>query len=330
MRVDLYRAYVDLPAAMGAAEFSAVPVSDFRQDYLAKANDGSPVFLLHDSSPPAYTPAIELRNLTARFHSTCRVETSSGTIEGQFAVVSCDSSVPELYELFVRSFAAVAERLPQEAVTSDLRNCVQGLLNLFRGLARPSRREVTGLWAELYVISVSDSIVAALQAWHAEHFERFDFSSEFGCLEVKATTKDRRIHEFSLEQLQAPMNGQGYVASLLLQPLSGGVGIMDLATSIDATLSLEPALKQKLWENVAETLGSDFSERLDYRFDPSYAARHFAVFSMEDVPAPQVPSDPRISSIRFCSDLSLVPPSVAGISGTLRALFAGPVGKERC
>nr|WP_254171249.1 PD-(D/E)XK motif protein [Ralstonia mannitolilytica] len=268
--------------------------------------------------------------MTARFHSTCRVVTPREAIEDQFAVVSCDSSIPELYELFVRSFAAVVGGLPQRAGTSDLRNCLQGLLNLFRVLTRPSRREVTGLWAELYVISVSERVEAALQAWHADHFERFDFSSEFGCLEVKATTKERRIHEFSLEQLREPTDGRGYVASLLLRPMTGGVGIMDLATSIEAQLPMEPGVRQKLWENVAATLGSDFSERLDYRFDPSYAARHLAVYAMRDVPAPQVPSDPRITSIRFCADLSLVHPFAAGISGALRTVCVDPVGEKRC
>ena len=309
--MDLYRAFNDLHLAGSAMEFTAVALSERRRDFLAKASDGSPVFLLHDASAATYSPAISLKNVSVQFHSTCRVTTATGTVEDQFAVVACDASVPDLYELFIRCFAAAVERLPMSAGTGDLDECVHGLLDLFRALNRPNSKEVTGLWAELYVIKTSRNVSRALEAWHADQFERFDFSWPTGCLEVKAAVKEARVHDFALEQLQAPMNGQGLVASLLLQPLGGGVGVMDLARSIEAGIVAEPLLRQKLWANVAAALGSDFSERLDRRFDVSYVERHLAVFMMSDVPAPDRPSDPRVTGLRFRSDLSSVQSALA-------------------
>ena len=175
-RAGGHRAFNDLHLAGSAIEFTAVAPSAHRHDFLAKASDGSPVFLLHDASAATYSPAISLKNVSVQFHSTCRVTTATGTVEDQFAVVTCDACVPDLYELFIRCFAAAVERLPVSAGTDNLDECVHGLLDLFRALNRPNSKEVTGLWAELFVITTSRNVSRALEAWHADQFERFDFS----------------------------------------------------------------------------------------------------------------------------------------------------------
>lgn len=233
-------------------------------------------------------------------------------LEDQFAVVSCQAAEPELHQIFIRCLAAAAEQLPTQADTADLQRCVQSLLDLFRALGRPSGGEVAGLWAELFVMSRSRDVVNALRAWHADQFERFDFSWPTGCIEVKATVQEERQHEFALEQLRSPVGGNGYVVSVLLQPLNGGVGVIDLAQAIERAVAVEPVLRLKLWENIAAALGSDFSERLDRRFDSSYAARNLAVYAMADVPAPEQPIDPRITAVRFRADLSGLASSLTG------------------
>lgn len=310
--MDLLDAFAALPVGSSEAELPAASLVGPRQDFLAKGADGSPVFLLQDSSPASYSPAIELKNISIQFHSTCRVKTDIGVHEDQFAVVTCRAGAPELHEVFIRCLVAAVEQLPVKADTADLRRCVQSLLDLFRALSRPSGREVGGLWAELFLMSRSKDVAKALKAWHADQFERFDFSWPTGCIEVKATVKEERQHEFALEQLRSPIGGNGYIVSVLLQPLGGGVGILDLANAIERTVASEPALRQKLWENIAAALGSDFSERLDRRFDPSYAERNLAAYAMADVPAPGEPADPRITAVRFRADLSTVASSLTG------------------
>ena len=97
-----------------------------------------------------------------------------------------------------------------------------------------------------------------------------------------------------------------------LQPLTGGVSILELAEEIEATLATSQSLKSKLWRGVTKALGEDFSDKLDKRFDPSFAERHLVVYNMADVPKVEKPSDPRISAIRFSVDLSTVSSSIAG------------------
>lgn len=324
--MNIFTSFQALPPATTAIDFVALPLPGPRGDFLAKANDGGPVFLLQDSSPASYSPTIELKHISVQFHSTCRVTTGGGAVADQFAVISCNASVPELHEVFIRCLAAAVEQLPVVASTADLQRCVQSLLDLFRALGRPNSREVTGLWAELFVIAKSKNVAEALRAWHADQLERFDFSWQSGCLEVKATVSEVRRHEFALEQLQSPLEGAGYVASVLLQAQNGGVGVIDLANQIEAGIATEPSLRQKLWGNIASALGNDFADRLDRTFDVSYAARSLAIYTMDDVPALNQPKDPRITAVRFRVDLSGVTSSLPGSArNVLDALFLQPL-----
>lgn len=311
---SIYSLFLDLSSAVTPGEFKAIPLSTKRKDFLAKSDDGAPVFLLHDSSVVKYNPGINFRHLSAQFHVTCRISTEFSDLEDQFCLVYCDAETPELHELFIRCVGAAIEELPQDCGTQELEFCISQLRDLFRALAQPSSREISGLWAELFIISRCGNPLYALSLWHEDQFDRFDFSSNIIHLEVKSTVRGPRAHEFALEQLQSPTEGVGFVASILLQPLTGGVGVLDLAREVETALRGFPRLKQKLWENVAKTLGADFSDKLDKRFDQAFAERSLAVYLMKDIPRPEAPLDPRISALRFVSDLTAVSSSLPGAS----------------
>lgn len=322
MTADLFHSFRTLPSAQTATEFRAISLSATRKDFLAKSDTGAPVFLLHDVGIAKYNPAITFRYLTAQFQVTCRVAIEAAELTDQFCLVSCDPAAPDLYELFVRCVGAAIQDLPPESDTKKIESCISQLRNLFRSFASPSGREISGLWAELFIISTCLDVPRALTLWHGDQFDRFDFSSPAMRLEVKSTVRGLRVHDFALEQLEPPVTGCGAVASLLLQPLTGGVGILDLARDIEIAVGDVPILRRKLWENVAASLGSDFSEKLDKRFDHVFAAKNLVVYDMRDIPAPPRPSDPRISAVRFCADLATVTSSIDGTpSAVLERIF---------
>lgn len=322
----IYSLFLELPSAVSSTEFKAIPLSANRKDYLARSDDGAPVFLLHDSSAPKYNPDINFRYLSAQFHATCSVQTDDGDLQDQFCLVSCDAAVPELHELFIRCVGAAIEELPESSGTRELESCILQMRDLFRALALPSSREVSGLWAELFVISRCGDPTLALSLWHEDQFDRFDFSSESMRLEVKSSVRGLRAHEFSLEQLHPPTDGFGFVTSILLQPLTGGIGVLELAKNIEVSIGKVPRLKKKLWENVARTLGVDFSDQLDKRFDPTFTEKSLAVFSMGDIPRPSTTSDPRITAIRFVADLSSVSSSLPNSAlSALTQIFADAI-----
>ena len=320
---SFFSTFLGLPNAITSTEFKAIPLSTTRKDFLAKTEEGAPVFLLHDSSAAKYNPGINFRYLSAQFHATCRVQTEAVDLEDQFCLVRCDAAATELHELFVRCVGVAIEELPESSGTRELESCISQLRDLFRSLALPNGREVSGLWAELFVISRSGNIAYALSLWHDDQFDRFDFSSDALRLEVKSSVRGLRAHEFALEQLQPPAGGAGFVASMLLQSLTGGIGVLDLARSIEASVDANPRLKQKLWKNLAKALGADFSDKLDKLFDPVFADRGFALYSMRDIPRPDEPSDSRITGLRFVSDLSAVSSSLSDVPLlSLRRIFS--------
>ncbi|MFZ3173401.1 MAG: PD-(D/E)XK motif protein [Thiobacillus sp.] len=308
----IYSAFLALPTAVSPADFKAIPLSTRRKDFLAKNHDGAPVFLLHDSSAAKYSPNISFRHLSAQFHATCHIRTDEVELKDQFCIVWCDASEPELHELFVRCVGAAIEELPDDSGTRELESCISQLHDLFRGLSLPSSREVSGLWAELFVIWKSGNPAHAVSLWHEDQYDRFDFSNNTVHLEVKSTIRELRAHEFALEQLQPPAGGTGFVASLMLQPLTGGIGVLDIAQEIEPAISEMPRLKQKLWKNIAKALGADFSDKLDKRFDPTFAEKSLALYLMSDIPRPDTPSDPRVTALRFLSDLTTVSSSLPG------------------
>lgn len=319
---DIWEQFRSLRAGMSNTEFEALSLPGNRADYLAKGQNGKPVFLLQDAKTGKFIPSLQLRHLAAEFQLTCRLHTDGAEKEDVFALVNCTAEEPELQELFIRSFEAVRTQLSDNANSEEIKRTVEDLASLFRAFSKPSRRSIVGLWAELFVIMRSGRLLDAMKAWRADAFDRFDFSASNRVVEIKASTGEMRSHEFSLEQLSVPVNGNGFAVSILLQSVGGGTSVLELVATIEASIAAEPKLREKLWTNVIGNLGIDFSASLDRRFDIAYADRNLKIFLMQDIPRPATTNDPRVTAIRFIADCtsvesSLTDPSTDG----LRAIF---------
>lgn len=320
--MDLLADFEQLVPASSSNSFNAVRLTGGRQDYLGKDQQGAPVFLVADEGEPVYRPVVQHRHLSAAFCMPCRLNVDGVEVVGKFALIRFEGNAPELHELFIRCVRAAIADLPESAQTPDIEARVNRLLSLFRALTRPAGREISGIWAELFCITASGNVHVAVDRWHNDNVEAFDFSWSQGRLEVKSTVGTFRVHDFSLDQLQPPSGGSGYVASLVLKAANAGEGVLDLAKKIEVDLNGDVSLQAKLWTLLVQSLGSDFSEALDRRFDIDLAAKQLMLFRMEDVPSLPPISDSRISSVRFKSDLSSVQSSLSpnGVAA-LKALF---------
>ena len=67
---DQFQKFIALPNAKTTSEFTAIPLSLSRKDFLVKGINGEPMFLLHDTSPVQYVAGRTLRNISAEFHTT--------------------------------------------------------------------------------------------------------------------------------------------------------------------------------------------------------------------------------------------------------------------
>ena len=91
--------------------------------------------------------------------------------------------------------------------------------------------------------------------------------------------------------------------------LSGtGPSIADLLGRIEAKLAGELDIVMKLYDQVADCLGTGLAEGLKIQFDEKSARSSLRWYFVSDIPAPQHPLHPAISDVRFRSDLSAVEP----------------------
>jgi hypothetical protein len=304
MTGDLFSQFVGLAPASDEDTFNAVSVHLRRADFLGKFQDGSPVFFIADDGSPTYRPEVRHQHLRVSFGVSCRLRIDGQELTNQFAVIRFNGDSVELHEVFVRCVNAVMLNLPTNADTYEIENRLSRLLSLFQALSAPSNREISGLWAELFCIRYSPDIAQTLTRWHSENFETYDFSWAGNRVEVKSTMTPQRVHEFSLEQLTLPLNSVGKVISMMLRASNEGVGVMGMARSIETGLQGNVELREKLWSQVLQALGQNFSDALDRRFDVDFALRSFVVIPMQQIPSVNRPSDHRISVIRFRVDLS--------------------------
>jgi hypothetical protein len=156
------------------------------------------------------------------------------------------------------------------------------------------------------VIAQSKICASLVRAWHVDPDERFDFSKGRAHIEVKASESSERIHEFSVSQLRSAADTSTFVASVLLQKSAGGAGILDLATRIERELERSTELVPKLWANIAQCMGQDFSTHLDAKYDEQVAASSLKFVLAADVPCVPLPLPDDVLDVRLKVALSNV------------------------
>ncbi len=299
MRSKLYDAYREAASAArqvdGTLPASAAPGR--ARDYISLGSRQQPVLLLSCASPAAFKrPPINLQHLTVEFGIRFRVRAPTGIVEDDFVVVSLRGDDLELAEAFCLAADALMSALPEAPSASDIESAVREFIEVLSALSLPSSRAVAGVWAELWLMSVASDPQSAVTAWHRDPTERFDFSFASHFVEVKATEREERNHDFSYEQLrrsEAPVS----VASLRLRRAQGGKSVTDLLATLQEGLSAE--LRMKLVKNVFGAIGSAVAEASEIRFDEGFAESNLRVIAADRVPVVVIPDGSPISAVRF-------------------------------
>ena len=261
---------------------------------MTKGSTGEPILLIRSHSKGPQRVPVRLRHLDVDYQVLCKVRDEAGNTDtGDFVKITCAGDQPFLYPFFLSSGQAIVETLPSSPSEKDIYQCVESFAQLFSALTRPSSRSIKGLWAELFILLMSKNCASMARAWHIDAQERFDFSNGDHHLEVKSSESMDRIHEFSVSQLRGAGKSVIVVASVLLQRSAGGLGILDLAKRVEQRLDRSSELVPKLWANIAESMGEDFDEGLDVRYDEQFAAATLKLLPAADVPcvAFPLPSD---------------------------------------
>ena len=295
------------PDPKTSALFSAKVIPGRDADYIAKGVRGEPIVLLRVTEPHMTRPPLRLRYISVEYAQECRVkEEGISPVVGEFVMVTCVPDNPALFELFVRSADALVSTIPTKPTVTQIEGCVRSFVELYRKLSQPSSRSIKGLWAELFLIDTSTAPIDLVSAWHVDATEKFDFSSGDTHIEVKASELPQRVHEFALGQLRPAPGSHAYLASMLLQRSAGGVGVLDLGERIAAKLGMNRQLISKVWDNIAQSLGSDFGVATDIKFDEHHAFSGLRMVPIEAIPCVQTPLAPEILDVRIKVDVSAI------------------------
>lgn len=291
------------------AAYAGRVIPGFGPHFIGRDSAGLPVIFLgsRDSSRGLATP-IRLDAIEVQFSVFCRISLPDGASgEHRLSIIRCLSSDPELQKYFIRVAEAIVKLVGPAPAFTQVTGAVRKVIELFRHLSAPARRELIGLYGELLLIVWSASAIDAIRAWRSDPMARFDFSNEETRVDVKATTQRTRAHNFSLDQCSSPPGTCGMIASIML---SSGTGpsVADLIRRVEVRLVNEPDLVMKLHDQVADCLGAGLVEGLRIQYDEKAARSSLRWYLVGDIPAPRGPVDPAVSDVRFRADLTLVAP----------------------
>ncbi|MFC2094962.1 PD-(D/E)XK motif protein [Candidatus Bipolaricaulota bacterium] len=290
----------------GTTTYNAIALPEHESAYVAKNTEGLPVFLIETSfSRPAHE--IRLRYLQVQHRISARIAaTEACEIKTkQLSVLTCLSTDQETQRLFVESLRLALPRIAERRSAQAIAELVEHLSSLFSAATLSTPRPVSGLWAELFVISRAADPERAVRAWHDEGIEHFDFSEGQHRIEIKASRTIARKHRFSMEQLNPPDGACAHVLSIIAAPSAGGTSLGDLRAQCIDHVSGSTPLSAKVDRLCIEYLGSDWTSSLESCFDEEVAASSLELFDVRDVPRIEPPTPRGVSQVSFQSSLEL-------------------------
>lgn len=300
---SLYRDFLLLDSVKDNGKFKSIKLDSFNSQFISKTESHSPIFLIKQQDQPLFHPDISFRYFNVMFNVKCVVYINEcEELEDVFCIIKFDSSNAELFEVFVRCVSAGLSQFKGAMLVTDINNLINSLIKLFRSNSTPSENQLIGLWGELFTIRNSKNITKAINSWHSESNYIYDFELMREKYEVKATIGERRIHNFSLRQVSSTDEQDVFVISYLLQKMTNGKTILDLAIKIDSLIP-DFKTKEKLWANIFDVMGNDISLSTSLAFDETHARKNVLYFNSKNIPKPIVECK-AISSVRYQCDLS--------------------------
>jgi len=291
--------------------FSVAALPNVRNHKIGVSANGQPLYFIKCSEEiKAKFIDVNLEYVSVQYNRKCQlISKNKQSSEGNYTVLSLKSDVPELQEYFIDIVYIVVKKLPEEPNLSTLKKEVEKLINLFSKLSKPALKTVQGLWSELLVILKSKNPNYLVNAWHKAPNDKYDFNDGVNKIEIKSTSRSKRIHTFSLEQLSPNKNSDLIVVSLFVIETGIGKTIFDLVDSIEKRIK-DSELLLRLNEVIVQTLGSDLEKAFEMKFDFQLGVDSIRFYSWQDIPSISSKNiEKEVTNIHFDSDLTNVKPT---------------------
>ena len=180
------------------------------------------------------------------------------------------------------------------------------LKNLFENRLKftVSDEVITGLIGELLLILASNKPAIAIDYWHSNIDDKFDFSGEKFRLEVKATISGTRNHNFSSHQIPGNVPDKIFVASTQIIRVENGATLSHVLEKIELRLEVESF--QKVISNVNSTLGVPHQLITNYQIDLEPSIESIKIYRGIDVPRPSAAEG--VISMKWLASLDGITP----------------------
>jgi hypothetical protein len=249
-----------------------------------------------------------LEFISVQFNRKCQLKTNKNKIEEDvYTIISLKTDSVDLQEYFLEIVFLIIKKISEKPLLKDLKIEVDTLINLFSKFSKPSTKTIQGLWAELLVIEQSCNPDYLIRSWHSSMSDKFDFNDGSDKLEIKSTSKSRRIHNFSIEQLNPNENSSLIIASIFAVETGVGKNIFGLIDLIEKRIK-DKDLCFRINEIIAQTLGKDFEKSFDIFYDYQLAVDSIKYYYSEILPTINSVIIPtQITNVRFDCDLTDIP-----------------------
>lgn len=280
-------------------------VDDEGLRFLALSSSGASALILATSAGSAVSP-LRLAGLRVDYGIDCVVVELGERRELRASVISTTANEQGTDDLFATLCASLADAVPLLPTDHDVATEIDRWSRLFWRLSQPARTDLIGLAGELVCIAESSDANRWVQAWHPRPEDRFDFTflPGLGVVEVKSTTKDRRLHEIALGQVEGPHLDSRFIASVRV--VDGATSLGDIVRGIADDLHDDASLLA-LWNVLTLTCGAGLDDALGLHIDLEIARASIRYYEVASIPRPIVeqPLPAGVSNIRFSADLDL-------------------------
>lgn len=303
--------------------YVAVPIPDFPKHKLAKDIFQHPCLLISTSKiiGPTRPSPIKLEHISILYNINCKIIHDKTTEEDRFTVISCTDDDASIQKYFLRISETIIPIIGKEPTLGEVSSALDKLVELFRALKTSPRKSVQGIWAELLLITLSSNPRLLLEAWHCSPLDKYDFSKNDERIEVKSTSTRKRLHHFSLEQLNPPSDIRVLVASVVVERIGSGKSVNELIDIIRNKISEDKDLIFYIERIVSLTLGIEWRLASEEKFDYLMAKRSLMFYSTKNIPTinPVIPIE--IIDVHFIVDLTNIPDIKCQSSITYGDLF---------
>lgn len=290
--------------------------------YLAMDTAGHPALAV-PAKGAGVAQSMDTEYLSLRlFVDLTLTETDGTTTSGWYHLLTCKQSGPGVNEPFEAVAVGLAEGLRgTDDVGVQLTTAFSALCELFR--TKPATdlgRARTGLWGELFLMRETGGFVRWAPYWHTETGRKYDFSCENRRLEVKATTKETRVHIFSHGQLYSFAACEIVIASLVLRYEDAGLSLQSLVNEARSALAGRPQELLKL-EKAVRAAGLADGDEDGPLFDEEEARAKLRFFPVDRVPRFPMAEPPGVTGTTYTASLSTATPLTDDESKTFLATW---------